>query len=307
MKYKIKTLKDSDDELYEKFIIEHNDSMFYHSLKYKKMLLSILKDTMALYLGAFDKEKLVGVLPSISKESIYGCVINSLPFYGSNGGLLTLSDNAELIKKNLLDAIYEIAKAKNCLSTVLIDSSISNTSQETKDISNLIIFDERYSQITFFDNLKIDNIESSLMNIFHSKTRNMVRKSLKSNIKICHGCSEKYFNDLIYLHRLNSKKLNGKAKPDTFFEFLMKKFEYDKDYRIYTATMNDGRVIASLLIFYFKDQVEYFIPAIDDNYKDASEVSEPYLLDAMRSVFAGESVKVSTTDAIGCSIKRIKK
>ena len=46
---------------------------------------------------------------------------------------------------------------------------------------------------------------------------------------------------------------------------------------------------------------------IDDNYKDASQVKASYLLDAMLDVHAGEPVKVTSTDAIGCSIKRIKK
>ena len=56
-----------------------------------------------------------------------------------------------------------------------------------------------------------------------------------------------------------------------------------------------------------REGILQYTGAIDDNYKDASEVSEPYLLNAMNSVSVGESIKVSTTDAIGCSIKRIKK
>ena len=68
-----------------------------------------------------------------------------------------------------------------------------------------------------------------------------------------------------------------------------------------------GAKVTPHVFLFDRDGILQYTGAIDDNYKDASEVSEPYLLDAMRSVFAGESVKVSTTDAIGCSIKRIKK
>ena len=47
--------------------------------------------------------------------------------------------------------------------------------------------------------------------------------------------------------------------------------------------------------------------AIDDNYKSAKEVKAPYLMNAMESLLNDEEIEVQKTDAIGCSIKRIKK
>ena len=73
--------------------------MIYHSLKYKKLLLNVINGSSAIYLGAFKNDELVGILPSIIKETKVGCVINSLPFYGSNGGILTSSNNSHLIKR----------------------------------------------------------------------------------------------------------------------------------------------------------------------------------------------------------------
>ena len=68
-----------------------------------------------------------------------------------------------------------------------------------------------------------------------------------------------------------------------------------------------GAKVTPHVFLFDREGILQYTGAIDDNYKDASEVSEPYLLNAMNSVFVGESIKVSTTDAIGCSIKRIKK
>ncbi|QHI38736.1 Thiol-disulfide oxidoreductase ResA [Kordia antarctica] len=49
-------------------------------------------------------------------------------------------------------------------------------------------------------------------------------------------------------------------------------------------------------------QVKY-IGAIDDNYKDAGAVSKRYVEDAVDALLAGKEVEVTTTKAIGCSIK----
>ncbi len=46
-----------------------------------------------------------------------------------------------------------------------------------------------------------------------------------------------------------------------------------------------------------------YIGAIDNNYQDASAVTEHYVEDAVDAVLAGQSVPVETTKAIGCTIK----
>lgn len=46
--------------------------------------------------------------------------------------------------------------------------------------------------------------------------------------------------------------------------------------------------------------------AIDDNSKDASAVKHQYLKDALMALGTGEEIKVSQSDAKGCSIKRLK-
>lgn len=52
-----------------------------------------------------------------------------------------------------------------------------------------------------------------------------------------------------------------------------------------------------------KGNVVRYIGAIDDNYRDASEVETTFVADAIDAMLAGAPVKVETTKAIGCSIK----
>ncbi|MEI6488461.1 MAG: thioredoxin family protein [Bacteroidota bacterium] len=46
--------------------------------------------------------------------------------------------------------------------------------------------------------------------------------------------------------------------------------------------------------------------AIDDNVKDATEVKEHYLFEAMNAIGMGKKVMTNSTKSIGCSIKRLE-
>ncbi|WP_435625024.1 thioredoxin family protein [Flagellimonas sp.] len=46
-----------------------------------------------------------------------------------------------------------------------------------------------------------------------------------------------------------------------------------------------------------------YIGAIDDNYQDATQVDEKYVEDAVDAMLAGKEIKVTSTRAIGCTIK----
>jgi peroxiredoxin len=51
------------------------------------------------------------------------------------------------------------------------------------------------------------------------------------------------------------------------------------------------------------DFLVQYIGAIDDNYKDASKVTSPFLANALDAVLAGHAPDPSYTKAIGCTIK----
>ncbi len=51
------------------------------------------------------------------------------------------------------------------------------------------------------------------------------------------------------------------------------------------------------------DYIVSYIGAIDDNYKDADAASEHYVRNAVDALLAGKKPEVTTTKAIGCTIK----
>ncbi|MHC1702474.1 MAG: thioredoxin family protein [Tenuifilaceae bacterium] len=94
-------------------------------------------------------------------------------------------------------------------------------------------------------------------------------------------------------------KMVTRAKEKSFpFAYLFD--EGQKVYPLYGAAKTPH---VFLLNKKGNDLVVEYIGAIDDNYKDASQVKDKYLENALDALLAGTEPKVRETKAIGCSIK----
>ena len=107
---------------------------------------------------------------------------------------------------------------------------------------------------------------------------------------------------------LNSN--HTKRDGDDSFD-AMKKHAKEKGYNFYYA-LDDHSVIANAFggqttphAFLFNTKMELvYKGAIDDSYKSAKEVKQPYLKDAITSIASGRKIAVAETKPVGCSIKR---
>jgi len=107
---------------------------------------------------------------------------------------------------------------------------------------------------------------------------------------------------------LNSN--HQKRDGDDSFE-AMKKHAKEKGYNFYYA-LDDQSLIANSFggqttphAFLFNGKMELvYKGAIDDSYKSAKDVKQPYLKDAIASVASGKEVAIAETKPVGCSIKR---
>ena len=86
MKIDMLTQKDKVD--YLKFLNSFEYSLFYYSIEYKIFLENLL-GCQSEYFLVKQEDKIIAVLPLMKKKGKYGLVYNSLPFYGSNGGILS--------------------------------------------------------------------------------------------------------------------------------------------------------------------------------------------------------------------------
>ena len=103
----IKNLDTTDSLEVNKYIQfiknEENDTLFFQSYPYINLINNIVQGEFICFL-AYEDDLIIGALPLILKEGEYGLVANSLPFYGSYGGVITKrSEVFEKLKKHYKD------------------------------------------------------------------------------------------------------------------------------------------------------------------------------------------------------------
>lgn len=246
---------------YDNFLLINKNNLFYASSKFLIFLEKVLNcKTHVLIVKVEDS--IIASLPLMYKDGNLGRVYNSLPFYGSNGGIISNSKKATdlLIKK-----YNEISSQKNVASSNYIENPLNKINLE-----NSINYNEEDFRIGQFTPLKLENTsklnnKELLMQSIHYKTRNTVRKAIKSEIKI--EIDNESMNFVKNEHIKGMNKINGNAKSDIFFDNISKSFKPGDDYNIFIAKKKEI-IIAAVLIFYFNKTVEYFVPVTLEGYRN---------------------------------------
>lgn len=267
----IDCLKDKDIDDYEAFVRSCPKSLFSHSAAYRHILSDVLHSE-PLYLIARRGTKICGVLPALIKSSpSLGRVLNSLPFYGSNGGVISNDPDDQQTKKKLIDTFIDMGKQCGCVSSTLITSPFDLYPTYPEDFASFTYKDVRIGQVTTFPDLRCHPAES-LMNQYHSKTRNMIRKAQRNNIHISCETNTELREFLIDTHIENMNSIGGIPKPRVFFDTIFRILKQNRDYKIFTA-FSGNRPVASLLLFYYNQTIEYFTPAIKHEYRSIQPLS----------------------------------
>ncbi|MFA6130539.1 MAG: GNAT family N-acetyltransferase [Candidatus Omnitrophota bacterium] len=236
------------------------------------MLRRLLSSASDRYLIAYEDGDLVAALPIFVAYGTLGPVVNSLPYYGSHGAIIARSEASSKVRQELLAVFSEYCEQLDAICATLIESPL-DPARASLDGWKSDYRDYRIGQMSPLPaGARNADIEERLLAGFHSKTRNMVRKGLKSGFDLGHDCSLSTLRRLHTLHAENMKAMGGIAKPWKSFEAIYEEFEPDTDYRIYTARV-EGEIVSALLVFYFKDTVEYFTPVIDEAYRSQQPLS----------------------------------
>jgi len=245
----------------------HNcrEAMFNHSPQYRNLLSDFLS-CQPCYIIAIEEGEVIGAIPAFLKENTkYGNILNSLPFFGSHGGVLVQSkfdeNKKRQIKRSLLDSFSALAREKDCILSTMITSPFDSDISFYENNLPYKFKDRRVAPIVEFrDN--IDNAEHEIMyHIIEPDNRRAIRRPLK------HGVTLEFsqdFGPLFEMHNENISSKGGNVKPMAFFQKvreLIKENDYDLIY-----AKKEGVIIAGLLVFFFKNIVDYFTPALRYEY-----------------------------------------
>lgn len=270
---RVDLLTEDREEEYSQLILRDERALFNSSLIFRELLRRVT-GAQDYYLIALEGGRIVGTLPSFLKlNSKYGNVLNSLPWYGSNPGITVDPDfpTPKKVKANLIRAFHDLAEEKKAVTSTIITRPFERDQELYKEQTKYDFLDSRIGMVTPLPQFS-ETFDSDLMRMFHSKTRNLVRKAQKGDMKFYHDENAETRHFLADVHRKNMEAVGAPPKNMEFFEWLAKIFTYDEDYRIYIAEL-EGIKIAALLVVYFSKTVEYLIPAIVADYRSFQPMS----------------------------------
>jgi hypothetical protein len=221
-------------------------------------------------LVCLENNRLLGVLPMLVTEGPAGKVANSLPYFGSNASFVLdeyLSDK-DRVRRELLSAWQELTAREDIRVSVFIDTPWGGNAEflkaQTWDCGDL-----RMGHMTPLDSVaRAKDPALELMGLLHSKTRNMVRKAIKKNVKVYASNSLEDHKFLELTHKENLAALGGGAKDQRFFELARQRL----DTITYLAKIDNEPVAAAFLVRHGR-VIEYFTPALKAEHRSAQPLS----------------------------------
>jgi len=271
----VKTLSKNEEGFCDQFLRKDDAVLLSYSLKFRDLIKSLSKSEDK-YLIVEEEGKIVGALPVFIKiNNQCGNILNSLPFYGSHGGVLICpdlpSDKYAKAKTSLLEKFYQMEKDYDCVSSTIITSPFENDLGFYEKNCSYTHRDSRIGQITKLSS-NDKGLDENLMALFHSKTRNMVRKACKNDIQIFQSCDIEDLKILHTIHNENLLALDGIPKPFAMFQHISSNFKQGEDYTAFFARYKN-KIVAGLLLLYFNKTVEYYTPAVEEEFRSLQPLS----------------------------------
>jgi hypothetical protein len=264
----VRRLEPSSEDAYEGFVSTHPEALAYASLSFRRFLRHVTGEDDR-YLVAFDGGKIAGVLPAfLQRDRGHGAVLNSLPFFGSVGGVMTAPGRSDAADA-LLSAFEDVAAEAGCISRTIVTSPL-DTDVSAYDRRTHTFRELRRCQITPLPAAG-DGLGDRLMALFDDPRPRNIRRAMKSGVTVTERRDEDALRFLARVHADNIAALGGIIKPLDVFLAVPQCFSQDQ-YSVFVAS-RDGREVAALLAFFYNGTVEYYTPAVVHDERPNQPVS----------------------------------
>ena len=255
--------RDKIDDNYDNLVKKTKKTTFFQSLKH----IRFLEDTLQLNakcIVATEKNEVIGTLPFFSKKTDYGNVFNSLPFFGSYGGIITTNDETY---KKILEKFNNHIDESDVLSSTIITNPFTS-SEVYGNFYNHNHIEQRLIQCT-----TLNQDKNQMWKSLEKRVRWSINKSKNNDISVSIINSDQKLIDHFYqLHKNSMDAKKGKPKPKSLFSSIQKCFEQNLDYDIFVAKKDDNP-IGYVLVFYFNQFTEYYMPAYDPEFRNLQSTS----------------------------------
>ena len=239
--------RDSDfDRLWDEFVLDCPEATFFHRAGWQKIVREVFRhDTYFLY--AEQDGKIQGVLPLAHVNSwLFGNSLVGLPFAVYGGVAAANPSAAEALE---LEA-QKIAKRLGVAHLELRNVDRRHNDWPAQDL-----------YVSFRKEILAD--EEANMLAIPRKQRAMVRKGVKNGlVSTVDANPDRFFA----LYADNVHRHGTPAMPKRYFEALQSAFGADCE--VLTVAGPDGRMLSSVMSFYFRDEVLPYYAGDDESARD---------------------------------------
>jgi len=252
-------------EAWDEFVLGHPHGTPFHLLAWKNSIEATF-GYRAMYQVATEAGEVRGVLPLFLVENfLVGKALISSPFAVYGGALA----DSEEVREALAERVRRLAREMR-VGYVELRNAHAEESLGFTGVS-------RY--VTFTQDVGPD--EEAILSGIPRKTRRMVRKSLENGLVTRRQQSD--FLAFEDLYSQNLRRLGTPCFPAKHFGNLIREFGDGVDIR---EVVLEGRVVAAVMSFYFRDQVLPYYGAADGKYNALAPSNYMYY-DLMR--WAGQN------------------
>jgi FemAB-related protein (PEP-CTERM system-associated) len=237
------------EQAWDNFVLQHPHASPFHLIAWKRTIEESFR-YKALYLEAHDDNGVCGVLPLfLVKNPIIGRVLLSTPF-AVYGGILA---NSSEVRLALYHRANSLAQEMNC-EYVEYRNRYVEQCPGTPNVSRYVAFSQ-----------ELTPDESVLLESLPKKTRNIVRKVLKTPFEVRSGIRDPRLFDRV--HSRNMRRLGTPNFPLKYFERLIANFGPRVDIR---EVWLENAVMAASLNIYFRKDMHTYHAASDTRHKTLS-------------------------------------
>lgn len=213
---------------------------------------------------AYERGRLVGCAPLLSKTGPLGRVSNSLPYFGSNGYPVSPSDS--VVQELARSIRANVVSDPNLISWVTVMNPFRPATSATAKAFGLPR-DTRISQFLSIEDRGADD----LLSTFDSQRRRNIAKAVRCGVVIKSNRTQEALEFLARAHEEGMQRIGGRVKPLLAFQTLVDCL-VGSQWNLSLA-LHKGEPIAGLLTLRHGDIVEYFTPAVLNAYRDTQALS----------------------------------
>lgn len=157
-----------------------------------------------------------------------------------------------------------------CLNVITSPFADSVHHEKVKAILNPDFVDKRFCQISHLPEYNGENSEDYTEKIFsmlQGRARTAYRKVVKHNFELRRCLAEPEALEFANIHIENIEAKGGIFKTDDFFLKAFEMSESNPGNAELAVILDRGKLIAGVVLFYFKDMVEYHTTCLKDEYR----------------------------------------